>query len=120
MSRFEDLDVEEQRNEILKGIHNHLAQINKWLEVIAARYVKLRADDVEELRFDAENIPFGVDEISYGGFSNVGYTQARGMYKSFQNGEKEICEPLGEYERTEPIDEKTGFFVKKIKEDKDE
>ena len=29
MPRFEDLEVDEQRNEILKGIHNHLAQINK-------------------------------------------------------------------------------------------
>ena len=112
MPRFEDLDVDEQRNEILIGIHNQLSQINKWLEVIVARYVKLRADDVEELRFDAENIPFGVDEISYGGFSNVGYTQARGMYKSFQNGEKEICVPLGEYERTDPID-KDGYFLEK-------
>ena len=120
MPRFEDLDVDEQRNEILIGIHNQLSQINKWLEVITARYVKLSADDVDDIKFDAENIPFGVDEISYGGFSNVGYTQARGMYKSFQNGEKEICEPLGEYERTDPIDEKTGFFVKKIKEEENE
>ena len=31
MQRFEDLDVEEQRNEILIGIHNQLSQINKWL-----------------------------------------------------------------------------------------
>lgn len=110
MLRFEDLDVEEQRNEILKGIHNQLAQINKWLEVIAARYAKLSSDDVEELRFDAEDLETHLEEIIFRNSSNVGYSKERGLYKSFIMNNEEKYEPLGEYERTAPIDEETGFF----------
>ena len=115
MRKFEDLDVEEQRNEILKGIHNQLSQINKWLEVIAARYAKLSADDVDGLRFDAERIHYDIDAISYGDFSSVGYTKARGLYKTFLNGGKETSEPLGEYQRTAPIDKETCFFIEEEK-----
>ena len=120
MLRFDDLDTDEQRNEILKGIHNHLAQINKWLEVIAVHYGKLRDDDTESLRYDAEALEEKLESIAFRNGSNVGYTQSRGLYKSFMNCGKETCEPLGEYERTDPIDEKTGFFVKKIKEEENE
>lgn len=52
--RFEELTVDKQRNEILKGIHNQLSEINKWLEVIAVRYAKLRAEDTEDLKTDTE------------------------------------------------------------------
>ena len=111
MQRFENLDTDEQRNEILKGIHNQLAQINKWLEVIAVQYAKLSAEDTEFLRYDAAEIEDNLECVSYRNGSNVGYTQARGMYKSFLNGGEETREPLGEYDRTAPIDEKTGFFI---------
>lgn len=111
MLRFDDLDTDEQRNEILKGIHNQLAQINKWLEVIAVRYAKLSAEDTEFLRYDAENLEDNLEGVSYRNSSNVGYTEARGLYKTFMNGNEETSEPLGEYDRTAPIDEKTGFFI---------
>lgn len=111
MLRFDDLDVDEQRNEILKGIHNQLAQINKWLEVIAVRYAKLNADDTVFLKYEAESLEEKLKSISFRDSSNVGYTQARGLYKSSLNGNTEISEPLGEYDRTAPIDSKTGFFI---------
>lgn len=111
MLKFNDLDTDEQRNEILKGIHNQLSQINKWLEVIAARYTKLNADDTEFLRYDVAEIEDNLECVSYRNGSNVGYTQARGLYKQFLIGDTETREPLGEYERTAPIDEKTGFFI---------
>lgn len=111
MLKFNDLDTDEQRNEILKGIHNQLSQINKWLEVIAARYTKLNADDTEFLRYDAAEIEDNLECVSYRNGSNVGYTKERGLYKSSLNGNTETREPLGEYNRTAPIDEKTGFFI---------
>lgn len=38
MLRFEDLDVEEQRNEILKGIHNRLSEISLCLQYMVETY----------------------------------------------------------------------------------
>ena len=111
MLTFDYLGSDKQCNEILKGIHNQLAQINKWLEVIAVRYAKLNADDTEFLRYDAEKIEDNLEGVSYRNGSNVGYTESRGLYKSSLNGNTEISEPLGEYDRTAPIDEKTGFFI---------
>lgn len=112
MLKFDDLDTDEQRNEILKGIHNQLSQINKWLEVIAVRYAKLNADDTEDLKMDTEYLYTNFDNNMSSGFiSNVGYTQARGLYKQFLIGDTETREPLGEYDRTAPIDSKSGFFI---------
>ena len=111
MLGFEDLDMEAQRNELLKGIHNQLAQINKWLEVIAVRYARLRDDESESLRYDAEVLEENLESIAFRNSSSVGYTQERGLYKSFMAGGKETYEPLGEYERTTPIDKETGFFI---------
>lgn len=111
MRNFDDLDVDEQRNEILKGIHNQLAQINKWLEVGIALYAKLSSDDIEDLKTDVEYIFPNVDDVTCGGFSNTGYTREHGLYEQYMNGDKEIKEPLGEYDRTAEIDPKTGFFA---------
>ena len=112
MPRFEDLDVDEQRNEILKGIHNHLAQINKWLEVIAARYARLDADDVFGLKTETDYLMTNFREAIFQEPSYVGYTKKRGLYKEYDEGDKRICVPLGEYERTDPIDEDGCFWVK--------
>ena len=111
MQRFEDLDVEEQRNEILKGIHNHLAQINKWLEVIAARYARLDADDVFCLKTETDYLMTNFREAIFHEPSDVGYTQKQGLYKEYDEGDKRICVPLGEYERTAPIDKDGCFCV---------
>lgn len=53
MLRFEDLDTDEQRNEILKEILNQLSKLNKWLEVGIALYAKLSDEDIEVLKEDA-------------------------------------------------------------------
>ena len=108
MLRFEDLDTDEQRNEILKEILNQLSKLNKWLEVGIALYAKLSDEDIEVLKEDALYI--STDHNSNMWFSddpNMGYTKERGLYRRQRN----ISEPLGDYDCTAPIDEDTGFFI---------
>ena len=80
--------------------------------MIAVHYGKLRDDDTESLRYDAEALEEKLESIAFRNGSNVGYTQSRGLYKSFMNCGKETYEPLGEYERTAQIDE-DGYFLEK-------
>ena len=79
--------------------------------MIAARYVKLSADDVSGLKTETDYLMTNFREAIFEEHSDVGYTKKRGLYKEYDEGEKRICVPLGEYERTAPIDKDGCFCV---------
>ena len=109
MKRFDTLNDDEQRNELLKGIYNQLAAMNKWLEVIAVSYAKLRASDVLEMQINTEHIQTTVAKDPD---SRIGYTHERGLYiTEYANGNPTAW-PMGDdeyYHRTAPLDEYGGF-----------
>ena len=120
MRRFSSLSDDEQHNELLKGIYNQLATMNKFLEIITAVYTKLPAADLELIREHTEsmNTAFAYDGDVFAGDnfdSRVGYTNERGLYITTWDNRKRTDWPLGrdiDYPRTEPINEEIGCFEK--------
>ena len=111
-----ELTNEEIRNNILAEIHNRLAEISTYLKTGLAIFAKLNHYDTNFLENDiAQNISLDISENyrdKHGLKKSrhvIGFSKDKGLY-SF---DKETYEdlPLGDFERTAPIDEDTGAFL---------
>ena len=114
MKRFDTLNDDEQRNELLKGIYNQLATMNKWLEIIAVSYAKLSAPDVEIIREHTDGADEIIEQIFPCNDSRIGYRPERGLYIATWDNNRRTDWPLGsdtDYPRTEAFDEKIGCFA---------
>ena len=117
---------QEPQNSILAEIHNRLAEISKFLELIAVKYTKMSADDMEYLdkpRIDTEErivsedggLPYACDEYIYRECDDVsiGFSDDIGLHRKFSRYDEktgklfEEVSPLNldSYEGTIPLDE---------------
>ena len=81
MRRFNSLSDYEQRNELLKGIYNHLAAMNKWLDILVVSYAKLSADEVLVLQEHTASLDEGIDNIDMSSLNlRMGCNSKYGLY----------------------------------------
>lgn len=121
MSRFRVDDDGEMRNELLAEIHNRLAEISKFLEVGIALFARLDSYEIEVLKQKCGQISvihadtnFGTRyELFQDSSCDIGYNDSLGLhYSEWDSGDKqERYFPLGDYERTCPVDENEGYFL---------
>lgn len=126
---------QEPQNSILAEIHNRLAEISKFLELIAVKYAKVRAHDMEWLpkpRIDTEErivaeedggLPYACDDYIYREYDNVsiGFSDDIGLHEKFSRYDEktgklfEKVHPLNpdSYEGTIPLDEDGEYIFPK-------
>ena len=118
-----ELDNEEIRNNILAEIHNRLAAISTYLKTGLAIFAKLNHNNLETIREQSSTIMLNTSFVKCDDYSllhsndNVGYSSDKGLYSSEiydnanTNEKYEQKFPLGDFERTAPINEDTGAFL---------
>lgn len=122
-----ELTHEEIRNNILAEIHNRLAEISTYLKTGLAIFAKLNSDDLDTLEEQNKLIRTDTNEGVYSNYvlitpnseknsDGIGYSKEKGLYLSCKykhdNGKWSRDDyPLGDFERTAPIDKNTGAFL---------
>lgn len=115
MRDFNDMTTDEQRNEILMSINNHLADISKFFEVCTAVFAKLSVEDMLTVKGSIVNFK---NSEYYERFADIpddgdiGCTKADGLSIKYQDTNQRF--PLGDdesYTRTTPINEEFGDFL---------
>ena len=110
---WEDLSTDEQRNEILKGIFNQLAGINKSLEVITILYAKLNLEDLDEIQGNTAHVSTLLDDHAEA--SRIGYSDRRGLYMVDEEGFNAFPLGYGNHYIDALVDKDTGYFKKEGK-----
>lgn len=111
------LDNVEIQNAILAEIHNRLGEISSYLKVGITLLAKLNDEEVlHSIDENTSSIALNTANIKCDNYTfyppetTIGYTKERGLYEARRSSRQVF--PLGDFERTAPIDEKTGEFVK--------
>lgn len=112
-------DENEIRNNILAEIHNRLAEISAYLKVGITLLAKLSPDEVTIIQETEPSIDHSSTHYHVlTGEGRVGCDTKHGLYIDgvFTGGSS----PLGEMERTAPINEETCCFIENESQKKQE
>ena len=123
----QELSHEEILNNTLAEIHNRLAEISTYLKTGLAIFAKLNRDDLDTLEEQNKSICLDTNKGEYSNYvlitpnfekssDSIGYSKEKGLYLSCKykhdNGKWSRNDyPLGDFERTAPINEDTSAFL---------
>ena len=114
------LSESEMHNIILTEIHNRLAEISRFLEVISVKYARLDHIDTdtitEDHKIDMYSLPNDFEkgkkyELRRNHYRPIGYTEDKGLYMADEENFSDNYYKLSDEKTARPVDEDNYFLT---------